>query len=92
VEIEADHKDVIHVTIFPHQYRNFPYMSLIHFFCVTSVLSQALPGFTASCFTFRFKVSKRGFLKALFEDIPKLKNPAIPRYVNEDRVNGQWPI
>jgi len=56
---------------------------------VTSVLSQALPGFTASGFTFRFKASKGRFLKALFEDIPKLKNPAIPRCVNEGRVNGK---
>ena len=65
-ETEADHKDVIHVTIFPHQYRIFGYVSSIYFFCVTSVLPQELPGFTALCFTFRFKVSKRGFLKALW--------------------------
>jgi hypothetical protein len=59
---------------------------------VTSVVSQALPGFIAPSFTFRSEVSKRGLLKALFENIPKIKNPSIPRYANEGRVNEKCPI
>jgi hypothetical protein len=56
---------------------------------VTRVLPQALAGFIALLFKFRFKVSKCGFLKALFENIPTIKSPAIPRCVNEGRVNEQ---
>jgi len=59
---------------------------------VTSILSQALLGFNALLFKFRFKVSKRGFLKALFENIPTIKSPATPICANEGRVNEQWPI
>jgi hypothetical protein len=59
---------------------------------VTSVLSQALPGFIALLFKFRFKVSKCGLLKALFENIPTIKSPENTRCVNEGRVNEQWPI